>query len=351
MTIAHYLDQSNLGIGRMARDLNGKSVVITGASSGIGKATAYAFARAGCRLTLAARRGATLNEVAADCEALGGKAVSVVTDVVDAAAVQQLADHAVAAFGGIDVWVNNAGSGVIGRFVNARLELHQQTIAVGLVGTVNGAYVALSVFERSGRGTLINMASAGSWTPLPLGAAYTAAKFGVRGLSAALRSEYTGQSHIHICAIFPSLIDTPGLHHAANVTGGAINPGPYLYSAEHVAKAVVAVARRPRDEVPVGWMARAGKAAFGLARASTEELMGATIMAAISRADPAPMTDGTLLTPIVGPDRTDGEWRKRKHVPPAEIIDQSVLAVALIGGLVLFERWQRARRLKLYSRV
>ncbi len=325
----------------MVHTLEGKSVVITGASSGIGRATAFAFARAGSRVTLAARRGEMLDDVAAECRALGGEALPVATDVVDAAAVQRLADHAVATFGGIDIWINNAGSGVIGRFTDAKLELHQQTIAVSLLGTVNGSYAALGIFERAGHGILINMASAGAWAPLPLGVAYTAAKFGIRGLSAALRTEYAGHPDIRICAIFPSLVDTPGLRHAANVTGGAINPGPYLYSAEEVARTLIAVARRPRDEVAVGWMARAGQAAFAIARAPTEALMGATMLGLISRADPAPTTDGTLLTAIVARDGSDGGWLRRKHLPSAERIDRALVVAGIIGSFALLAGWRR----------
>lgn len=330
----------------MALDLTGKSVVITGASSGIGRATAFAFAQVGCRVTLAARRGEMLDDVAAECRARGGEAMSLVTDVIDGVAVQRLADHVVATFGGIDIWINNAGSGVIGRFTDAKLELHQQTIAVSLLGTVNGSYAALGVFERAGHGVLINMASAGAWTPLPLGVAYTAAKFGIRGLSAALRTEYLDSPDIRICAIFPSLVDTPGLRHAANVTGGAINPGPYLYSAEEVAKTFIAVARRPRDEVAVGWMARAGQAAFAVARAPTEALIGTTMLGLMSRADPAPMTDGTLLAPIAAPDESDGGWLRRKHIPSAERIDRALVIAGMVGVLALIARWGRRNSLR-----
>ncbi len=326
----------------MTRDVTGKSVVLTGASSGIGRATAFAFARAGCRLMLASRRGEVLEEVAAECRALGAEAIAVVTDVTDAAAVQRLADRAVAELPHIDVWINNAGSGVFGRFMEAKLELHQQTLAVSLLGTLNGSYAALGVFERAECGILINMASAGAWTPLPLGVAYTTAKFGVRGLSAALRSEYVGHRDIHICAVFPSLIDTPGLHHAANVSGRAINPGPYLYSAEHVAKAYLAIARRPRDEVAVGWMARAGQASFAIARAPTEAFMGVTMLGAISRADPAAKSDGSLLVPSGATDRTDGGWLRRKKVPAAETIDRVIAVAAVVAACGLLVRRRRA---------
>lgn len=282
-----------------------------------------------------------LEQVAVKCRALGGEAFSVVTDVVDSAAVQRLADAALATFGGIDVWINNAGSGVIGRFTDAKIELHRKTIEVSLIGTLNGAHAALGVFGATQRGILINMASAGGWTPLPLGVAYTAAKFGIRGLSAALRAEYIDRPEIRICAVFPFLIDTPGLLHAANVTGRAINPGPYLYSAEQVASTLVAVARRPRDEVGVGWMARAGQVVYTIARAPTEALIGAAMLGAISRADTAPTTDGTLLTPIEASDRTDGGWLRRKHVPAAETVDRAILFGALVITLVLLGRRQR----------
>jgi hypothetical protein len=127
-------------------EMTGLRVVITGASSGIGRATALAFARRGASVALAARRESVLCDVAAECQELGGRALVVPTDVTDKEAVEHLAAKAVEAFGGIDVWINNAGTGVFGPYQEAHFALHRQTIEVNLMGTMHGAFVALPVF-------------------------------------------------------------------------------------------------------------------------------------------------------------------------------------------------------------
>lgn len=210
------------------QDLAGTVVVITGASSGIGRAAALAFARQGACVVLAARRAELLEQVAGDCRALGAEAFAVPTDVTDAQAVQRLADKTEETFGPIDVWINNAGTGVFGPYQDADLALHRKTIEVNLLGSMHGAYAALPVFLRQGRGVLINNISLGGWAPTPFASAYTASKFGLRGFSASLRQELAPHKDIHICGVFPAMIDTPGLDHGANVSGKQIDPGPLV---------------------------------------------------------------------------------------------------------------------------
>eukprot|EP01030_Chromulinospumella_sphaerica_P004158 gene4158-4072_t len=182
-----------------------KLVVITGASSGIGRAAAHAFASQGARLVLGARDIAALDAVVEECAARGATALAVRTDVTNSEQMRALAEQA-AAFGDgrIDIWINNAGVGAVGSFEDTPLEAHEQVLQTDLLGYLRGAYVAWPYFKKQGRGTLINTLSLGSWVAQPYAAAYSASKYGLRGLSEALRGELIGYPDIHVCDIYPA---------------------------------------------------------------------------------------------------------------------------------------------------
>ncbi|BAM88815.1 putative short-chain dehydrogenase/reductase [Bradyrhizobium oligotrophicum S58] len=327
---------------RLMRDLKGTRVVITGASSGIGRATALALAREGATVVLAARREAVLRDVAAACETLGGRAIAVRTDVTDSEAVKHLAEQAVQTFGGVDVWINNAGTGVFGAYQDADMALHRKTIEVNLLGTMNGAYAALPIFLQQRRGTLINNISLGGWAPTPFAAAYTASKFGLRGFSASLRQELAAHKDIHVCSVFPAMVDTPGFVHGANMSGRNLDPGPLLYRPEDVAETFVQLIHAPRDEVAVGWPARLGQISYALARRPTERLISTACRFLLSRAKGAPRTTGAVLAPIAAGTAVSGGWLGRKKLPPAGQLSKIGLAVGL-GGVALLAL-ARARR-------
>ncbi len=235
----------------MRTSAEGMVVVITGASRGIGRATARLFAERGAWVVLAARSEEALLGAAAECEALGGRALAVPTDVAEWGSVEGLARRAVEHFGRIDVWVNNAVLAAVGRLEEVPPETNRRVVEANLLGYVYGAQATLPHFREQGSGVLINMSSGFGLVGAPYAGAYTATKFAQRGLAQALRGELRG-SGIHVCTIMPGGVDTPAYRLAANYSGRAAGPKGFLASPEKIARVVVRCAENPRPEVVVG---------------------------------------------------------------------------------------------------
>lgn len=284
------------------RDLTDMSVVITGASSGIGRATAMAFAERGASLTLASRRRGRLAELAQECLRAGGEAQFIETDVADPVATRALAQAAARRYGKIDVWVNDAGIGAVGRFTDTPVEAHDQVIRTNLMGTLHGAHAALPVFQRQGHGVLINVISFGAFIGTPLGASYTASKFGMRGLSESLRAELQDYPDVHVCDIYPGFVDTPGVQHAANYTGHELHPTP-PDRPEEVAEAIVRVALRPRDKTSVGALAKLAPLAYAIWPGLGRWVMTRVFEFGLSRTPAQAATSGSLFSADDGADR------------------------------------------------
>ena len=283
-------------------------IVLAGASSGIGHATALACARTGARLVLAARGIEALERVAQECERLGAEVLVVPTDVTDADAVADLKRAAIDRFGHIDVWVNIVGVGAVGRFDQTPIDAHRRVIETSLIGQMNGAHAALGHFRTRQRGTLIHMISIGGWVPSPYAAAYSAAKFGLRGLTEALRAEVSGLPDVHVCAVYPTFVDTPGISHGANYTGRSLKPPPPLVDPRTVADAIVGLMDAPRATTPVGSVAWPARIAYAVAPETVGTTSRWLIGAALQRADPVGISDGNLYAPSVGTE-VDGGHR------------------------------------------
>jgi short-subunit dehydrogenase len=235
----------------MKTSLQGKVVVITGASSGFGRGAAQAFAREGCAVVLAARRGELLDQLARE---LQGSATAVPTDVSVAAEVEQLARTTLEQHGRIDVWINNAGVGVIGAFERVPLEEHVKVIETNLLGTLYGSYHAWQQFLVQGHGTLINVSSELGLHTSPYYAAYTAAKHGIVGLDEVLQQELqqSEREEIHVCTVLPTAHDTPFFDHVGNYTGREVQAPKPLHDPQGVIDTLVELARNPKDSKIVG---------------------------------------------------------------------------------------------------
>jgi short-subunit dehydrogenase len=258
------------------KGMRNRVVVITGASSGFGRGAALKFAEGGAKVVLAARRRRELKEVAKECEQLGAKTLVVDTDVSNSGEVEELAERAVAKFGKIDVWVNNAGVGAVGHFEETPLEEHEQVIKTNLLGTIYGSYAALQRFIEEGRGVLINVGSIAGKIAAPYLSSYSASKFGVRGLGIALRQELeqNGENNIHVCTVMPGSHDTPFFEHAANYSGKPVEPIPPVYDPQKVVDVIYELALHPEDEVIVGEMGKVASVSQRLAPTFTQKLMG-----------------------------------------------------------------------------
>jgi NAD(P)-dependent dehydrogenase (short-subunit alcohol dehydrogenase family) len=317
-------------------------VVVTGASSGIGRATALAFAGHGAAVVLAARREQALDEVARECESAGGQSLAVPTDVTDFKAVDELARRAVERFGRIDVWVNDAAVTLFSPFLDAPLEDFRRVLDVNVMGYVHGAKAALPRMKEQGQGVIVNVSSVVGGVPQPYTHAYSMAKAAIRALSVSLRQELmlegSPSRNIKVASVLPATIDTPFFDHAANYTGRATRAMPPVYPPERVARAIVNLVRVPRREVIVGPMGRNLLAQAKLAPGLAEKMMAMQVdKTHLSRTEPAPATDGNLHQPASGAGSVGGGWNGKRRTR----VRRAMSGAALAAVVTAMRRWRR----------
>ncbi|HJS88045.1 MAG TPA: SDR family oxidoreductase [Acetobacteraceae bacterium] len=227
-----------------------QTVVITGASAGIGRATSIAFARRGCRVALLARGEEGLRGAVRDVEAAGGVALAIPTDVADAAAVERAAEQAERELGPIDVWVNGAMANIYGRFLDIEPDEFRRVTEVIYLGQVNGTRAALRRMQPRNRGTIVQIDSVLGHRAVPLQSAYCGSKFAIRGFSGAVRTELMhDHSGVRISVVcFPS-INTPHYTWARNKLSRRPSPVPPVYTPEMAARAILYAAEKAPHEV------------------------------------------------------------------------------------------------------
>lgn len=236
--------------------LTGKVVIITGASSGFGAAAARAFSQEGCRVVLAARRIDRLEEMAEEIRSGGGEALPVSTDVTRHEDIQAMVDSTMDTFGRIDLLFNNAGFGSLNWFeaLDPVKDIQGQ-VAVNLLGVIWTAQAVLPQMYKQSSGHIINMCSIAGWAAPPLYTIYSAAKFGVRGFSEALRRESIPLG-VEVSVVYPGSASTEFQDHVGDNKAKKrfTSPQWLKVTPEQVAEGVVSLAKRPRRSLFLPWI-------------------------------------------------------------------------------------------------
>jgi len=228
-------------------------VLVTGASSGIGRAAAREAAEQGDHVILLARGRGPLEDAAEECRAKGAASTRVVpVDVSDSVAVQTAVDGVVADFGRVDAVVHSAGVVAYGRFEDVPAEIFEQVIRTNTFGSANIARAVLPSMRARNAGTLVLIGSLiGSIAP-PYMSSYAVSKWALRGLARELLIENRDRPGVHICVVSPGGVDTPIYYQAANYLGQVGRPPPPVVSPERVARAALSMLDRPRARKQVG---------------------------------------------------------------------------------------------------
>jgi short-subunit dehydrogenase len=319
------------------KKLSEQVMVITGASSGIGRATAKMAAQSGARVVLTARSAPELANVVAEIREAGGSASFREADITRADQVEAVADHAEREYGRIDTWVNNAGVSAYGPIERLGLEDMRRVMDVTFWGVVNGTRTALPRLRKAGGGALINIGSEVSTAAIPLQGPYVAAKHAVAGFTDVLRLELEkARAPISVTLIRPGSIDTPFFRHAQSVTGREPAPPPPVYAPEMVAEVILHCSSHAERDVVVGGAARALISLANTAPRLADKLFEGTMFRAqqygILQRDP----EGSLYKPSDSATVRGGYHGRRRSLyttarlhPWASLLSGVVLAAGL----------------------
>ena len=314
-------------------DLHGKTVVITGGSSGVGRAAAEAFALEGCNVVIAARGQEGLDETVKLCHDLGVVALGIPTDVSKFEEVENLANLALQFNGRIDIWVNNAGVMASGKFEDIPVEAMDQLVRTNLLGYLHGAHAVIPIFKKQKDGILINNVSIGGYMPAPYSTAYSSTKFGIRGMVEGLQGELSDEPNIHIVGLYPGIQRSTGNSHSAKYSGLDFKIPPFSVDPRDLAAQMVKAAKNPKKEIITDGYAAVIKVLYGIFP-NTIINTASSILRLAMKKNAKTNTDGNILHSSNEPHRIYG---KMAIPTPSRGVQNAMIGVAGVGlGLILF---------------
>jgi short-subunit dehydrogenase len=280
----------------MTRIVAGSTVVVVGATSGVGRATAIALADLGANLVLSSRERDALLTVAEEC---GGhdRTLVVAGDICAPATADAIVEAATVRFGHIDTWITTASTLVVGDLADVPPDDILRIAETNVAGAALASRAALRHFRDRQAGVLINVSSMLGMIPNPMVPAYVMTKYAIRGLTLSLHEATAGQPGIRACVVMPGPIDTPMFRNAANHSGSQVRAIPPALSPERVAAAIVRSVKRPRRQRVAGLTSAVLMAGSRVMPRLTESLTARYAAAMLTTSASAPISHGAIYEP------------------------------------------------------